>query len=125
MIVNPYAHADWNAIAPLLLVAGTGLLVLFLDLVTPRGSKRYVSLGTGIAGLIVAGVLGARGYGHNYAAFHGGFVLGGFSVVLRDVGTRKQAEPQFNRDASLHEEERNDAASRRYRRVFRTTPKIR
>lgn len=85
MIANPYAHADWSAIAPLLLVAGTALAVLFADLVARRGSKRYVSLGLGIAGLIVAGIVCARGYGHDYSAFHGGFVLGGFSVVFEEI----------------------------------------
>ena len=85
MIVNPYAHADWAAIAPLLLVAGTALLVLFADLVTPRGSKRYVSIAVGIAGLLVSAAFCARGYGSDYSAFHGGFVLGGFAVVFEEI----------------------------------------
>lgn len=85
MIVNPYAQADWNAVAPLLLVAGTALLVLFADLVTPRGSKRYISLAVGLAGLLVSGAVCARGYGQHYSAFHGGFVLGGFAVVFEEI----------------------------------------
>ncbi|MGZ3497320.1 MAG: NADH-quinone oxidoreductase subunit N [Vulcanimicrobiaceae bacterium] len=80
-----FTQADWNAVTPLFIVGVTGLVVLFADLLTKHGAKRYVSLVIGIAGLIVAGVVCAKGYGQNYSAFYGGFVLGGFTVVFEEI----------------------------------------
>ncbi|MGZ3530120.1 MAG: NADH-quinone oxidoreductase subunit N [Vulcanimicrobiaceae bacterium] len=80
-----FTQADWNAVTPLFIVGVTGLVVLFADLLTKQGAKRYVSLVIGIAGLIVASVVCAKGYGQNYSAFYGGFVLGGFTVVFEEI----------------------------------------
>ncbi|HEY8313250.1 MAG TPA: NADH-quinone oxidoreductase subunit N [Candidatus Baltobacteraceae bacterium] len=83
--MNVYTQADWNAVIPLFVVGVTALVVLFADLLAKHGAKRYVSLIIGIAGLVVAGALCARGYGHDYDAFGGGFVLGGFAVVFEEI----------------------------------------
>ncbi|MDQ2680879.1 MAG: NADH-quinone oxidoreductase subunit N [Candidatus Eremiobacteraeota bacterium] len=85
MIANVYGSADWQAVTPLFVVGITALIVLFADLLFPAGAKRYLSIGLGVLGLIVAGVLCARGYGHDYSAFGGGFILGGFSVVFEEI----------------------------------------
>ncbi|MDQ2872820.1 MAG: NADH-quinone oxidoreductase subunit N [Candidatus Eremiobacteraeota bacterium] len=85
MSLNIYTQADWNAIVPLFAVGITALVVLFADLLIPRGAKRYISIGIAIIGLVVSGVLAARGYGHDYDAFNGGFVLGGFAVVFEEI----------------------------------------
>src|SRR5579872_3352984 len=84
MISNPYTWADWNAVLPLFIVAGVAVLILFVDLVM-RKSNGWVSVLLGIAGLIAAGVFAAKSYGQAYDAFYGGFVLGGFAVVLQEI----------------------------------------
>lgn len=85
MIANPFTVQDWNAVAPLFIVGGVALVVLLADLIAPTHSKRYVSIGIGILGLIAAGVWAAESYGQHYNAFYGGFILGGFSVVFQEI----------------------------------------
>lgn len=85
MIANIYSSVDWQAVTPLFVVGITALVVLFADLLSPKGAKRSVSIGIGLIGLLAAGVLCARGYGHDYAAFGGGFILGGFTVVFEEI----------------------------------------
>ncbi|MBV9271883.1 MAG: NADH-quinone oxidoreductase subunit N [Candidatus Eremiobacteraeota bacterium] len=85
MLTNPYPLPDWQGVIPLFVVAVTALVVLFADLIAPKNAKREVAVGLGIAGLIVAAVLVARSYGVNHAAFIGGFVLGGFAVVMQEI----------------------------------------
>ena len=85
MLVNPYTQADWQGVIPLFVVGVTALIVLFADLLARKNAKREVSVGIGIAGLIVAGVLVARSYGIDHAAFGGGFILGGFAVVMQEI----------------------------------------
>ncbi|MDP9025095.1 MAG: NADH-quinone oxidoreductase subunit N, partial [Candidatus Eremiobacteraeota bacterium] len=46
---------------------------------------RYVAIAIGVAGLLIAAVLCARGYGVDYAAFGGAFMLGGFAVVFEEI----------------------------------------
>ena len=78
--------ADWNALAPLTIVAIAGLLVLLVDLVTPeQAAKRYGVIFLAVAGLVIAGVVDAGAYGHDYAAFGGAFIVGGFSVVFSEI----------------------------------------
>ena len=76
---------DWYALAPLFIVAVAGLAVLLADLLTPKHAHRYVAIVIAIAGLVAAGVVCARAYGHDYAAFGGGFIVGGFSVVFQEI----------------------------------------
>lgn len=86
MNLNIYTQADWNAVLPLFIVGGTALVVLLADLFSPKHANRYVSIVIGIAGLIGAGVYAATTYyapAHN--AFGGGFLLGGFSIVLQEI----------------------------------------
>lgn len=78
-------NADWAAIAPLSIVAATALVVLFTDLLARTHVKRYIAIVLGLVGVVVSAVVCAQGYGHDYAAFGGGFVLGGFSVVFQEI----------------------------------------
>ena len=79
------SNADWSAIAPLTILATTALVVLFADLLARTSVKRYVSIGIGLVGSLLAAYVAARGYGQSYAAFNGAFVLGGFTVVFEEV----------------------------------------
>lgn len=86
MIQNPFTTQDWIAVAPIFIVGGVALLVLLADLVARKHAKRYVSIGIAIAGLAAAGVYAGFSYfGPSYNAFGGGFILGGFSIVLEEV----------------------------------------
>ena len=77
--------ADWNSVAPLTIVAVTALVVLLADLLAPKNANRYVAIGIALVGLIVAAVDCAAAYGHDYAAFGGAFIVGGFSVVFEEI----------------------------------------
>lgn len=86
MNLNTYTQADWNAVLPLFITGGTALVVLLADLLARKHANRYVSIIIGIAGLIVAGVFAGKTYfapAHN--AFFGGFIAGGFAVVLQEI----------------------------------------
>lgn len=86
MIANPFTAQDWVAVAPLFIVGGVALIVLLADLAAPKHANRYVSIFIGIAGLIAAGVYAGSSYfGPSYDAFGGGFMLGGFSIVLEEI----------------------------------------
>lgn len=76
---------DYFALAPVGVVAVTALVILLADLLARTHAQRYVAIGIGIAGLLVAGATCARGYGFDYAAFGGAFVLGGFTVVFEEI----------------------------------------
>ncbi len=77
--------ADWLAVAPLTIVAITALLVLLGDLLAPKNVDRSLAIGIAIVGLIVAAYDCTLGYGHDYAAFGGAFIVGGFSVVFQEI----------------------------------------
>ncbi|HEY6234062.1 MAG TPA: NADH-quinone oxidoreductase subunit N [Candidatus Elarobacter sp.] len=79
--------ADYVALLPAFLVAVVPLLLLFVDLFF-RGQgamRRGVAAGIAIAGLVAAGVILAEQYPHDYAAFGGAFVQGGFSIVFSEI----------------------------------------
>ncbi len=79
--------ADYAALLPAFLVAIVPLLLLFVDLFF-RGkgpARRGVAVGIAILGLVAAGVIEARLYPHDYAAFGGAFVQGGFSIVFSEI----------------------------------------
>lgn len=82
---NPYTWADWNAVLPLFIVAGAAVVILLADLVM-RKANGWVSIVLGIAGLAAAGIVaGTNYYGPAHDAFDGGFVQGGFAIVLQEV----------------------------------------
>ena len=81
----PWGEADWNAILPMTIVALTPLLVIAADLLLPRSVRRGVVLLVAALGLIAAGIAAARGWGHPYAAFGGGFIAGGFTIVFQEI----------------------------------------
>ena len=84
-MIIPVTNADWYAVAPLTIVAVTALVVLLADLFAPKNVNRYVPIGIALAGLIVAAIDCAAAYGHDYAAFGGAFIVGGFSVVFQEI----------------------------------------
>jgi NADH-quinone oxidoreductase subunit N len=81
----PFTVADWSALEPIAAVAITGLLVLIVDLASRSHSRRYVSIVIGVLGSVVAGVLAAQQFGHDYNAFFGGFMVGGFTSVFEEI----------------------------------------
>ncbi|MDQ6925050.1 MAG: NADH-quinone oxidoreductase subunit N [Candidatus Eremiobacteraeota bacterium] len=79
--------ADYAAVLPAFVVAIVPLLLLFVDLFF-RGQgkvRRGVAVGIAIAGLAAAGVILAQQYPHDYAAFGGAFIQGGFSIVFSEI----------------------------------------
>ena len=82
-LLIPFGNADWAAVAPLTIVALSALVVILADLTLPRTLRRPAGIAIGIAGLAVAGIVALGGWGHPYSAFGGGFVRGGFAIVLR------------------------------------------
>lgn len=81
------SNADWDAIAPLTIVAVFALAVLLIDLIARRAANRYLSIGLGSIGVIVAGVDVVHSFASrvDYAAFGGAFMLGGFSNVFSAI----------------------------------------
>ena len=79
--------ADYAALLPAFVVATVPLLLLFADLFF-RGQgkvRRRVAVGIAIAGLVAAGAILAEQYPHDYAAFGGAFIQGGFSIVFSEI----------------------------------------
>jgi NADH-quinone oxidoreductase subunit N len=81
----PFTGADWSAILPVSVVAVAALAVLALDLFSGRRELRYLSIGIALLGVIAAGILAARQFGHNHDAFFGGFMTGGFATVFEEI----------------------------------------
>lgn len=87
MPANLPVAADYAALLPWFVVAVVPLAILFVDLFfrSAGALRRGVAVGLAIAGLVVAGVLAAEQYPHDYAAFGGAFVQGGFSIVFSEI----------------------------------------
>jgi NADH-quinone oxidoreductase subunit N len=81
----PFTTHDWQAIGPVSAVAVAALAVLVVDLFTVRQARRYVSIVIALIGILAGAYLAARQYGHNYDAFFGGFMAGGFATVFQEV----------------------------------------
>jgi NADH-quinone oxidoreductase subunit N len=79
--------ADYLALLPWFVVAISPLVILFVDLFFKDAGpvRRGVAVGLAIVGLVVAGALAAGQYPHEYAAFGGAFVQGGFSIVFSEI----------------------------------------
>ena len=85
MTVN-VTNADWNAIAPIIIVAVTGLIVLLADLLSPKNVSRLAAIAIGVIGLATAAVVAALPYkAAAYAAFGGAFVQSGFGIVFQII----------------------------------------
>ena len=80
-----FSNADWSAILPVSVVAVAALVVLLADLFAGRREQRYLSIGIALLGTIAAGILAARQFGHDYDAFFGGFMVGGFATVFQEI----------------------------------------
>jgi NADH-quinone oxidoreductase subunit N len=80
-----FTPTDAWALMPIFIVAATALVILIADLFERGHVRRYINVGLGIAGLIVAAVFEAQQYGHPYAAFSDAYVVGGFSVVFSEI----------------------------------------
>ena len=87
MLANLPIAADYLALLPWFVVAISPLLILFVDLFFKDAgpARRGVAVGLAIVGLVVAGALAAGQYPHEYAAFGGAFVQGGFSIVFSEI----------------------------------------
>jgi NADH-quinone oxidoreductase subunit N len=81
----PFTSADWSAILPIDVLATAALVVLIVDLIAAGHAHRYVSIGIGVIGAGAAGLVAARQFGHDYSAFFGGFVTGGFTTVFVEI----------------------------------------
>jgi NADH-quinone oxidoreductase subunit N len=81
------SNADYAALLPFTVVALAPLLILFVDLFYRESGpwRRVVAAGLAIVWLIVAGVLQGVQYPHDYSAFGGAFVQGGFSIVFSEI----------------------------------------
>jgi len=79
----PFGHADWSAILPVGIVAASALAILIADFFAGRNGQRYVSIVIGLLGTTAAGYFAAHQFGHNYDAFFGGFMVGGFATVFQ------------------------------------------
>jgi NADH-quinone oxidoreductase subunit N len=87
VLANLPIAADYLALLPWFVVAISPLLILFVDLFFKDAgpARRGVAVGLAIVGLVVAGALAAGQYPHEYAAFGGAFVQGGFSIVFSEI----------------------------------------
>jgi NADH-quinone oxidoreductase subunit N len=81
------ANADYLALLPASVVAIVPLLILFVDLFfrTGGGVRRAVAVGIAVVGLVAASLIEVSQYPHDYAAFGGAFVQGGFSIVFSEI----------------------------------------
>ena len=84
---NLPANADYAALVPAFVVAVVPLVILFLDLFfrANGAARRGVAVAIAVLGLLFAGFHEAARYPHDYAAFGGAFVQGGFSVVFSEI----------------------------------------
>jgi NADH-quinone oxidoreductase subunit N len=80
-----FTNADWNAIGPIDVLAAAGLVVLLADLFAGRRQWRYVSIVIGLLGVLIAAIVAGRQFGHEYDAFFGGFMTGGFATVFEEI----------------------------------------
>ncbi len=81
----PFGNADWVALVPTFIVALGALVVLLADLILPAGVRRPAGIALGILALVVAGAYALTGWHHPFAAFGGGFVNGGFTIVFEEI----------------------------------------
>jgi NADH-quinone oxidoreductase subunit N len=84
-VTPPFTHADWSAVLPVSVVAVTALVVLIADLFLTGHEQRYVFIGIALLGTIAAAAIAARQFGHEYDAFFGGFMMGGFATVFQEI----------------------------------------
>lgn len=84
---NLPSSADYAALLPFTIVALVPLLVLFVDLFFRVNGpvRRAVAVGIAIVGLIAASLVLVSQYPHDYAAFGGAFVQGGFSIAFSEI----------------------------------------
>ena len=75
---------DLRAIAPILALAVTALVLLVLDLLPPRERKDHLAL-VGLAGVLVSLVLTLRSWGADARAFHGMVILDGYALFFNLV----------------------------------------
>ncbi len=68
-------------VAPLLVVAGTAFLLLVLDLLPPRGTKRHLGV-VALAGVVAALLVTVVLWGREARAFSGMVVLDGFALFF-------------------------------------------
>jgi NADH-quinone oxidoreductase subunit N len=84
-MIVPFTNADWAALLPVEIVAAAALAVLVVDLFSGRRQLRYASISIGLLGTILAAIAAGQQFGHEYNAFFGGFLTGGFTTVFEEI----------------------------------------
>jgi NADH-quinone oxidoreductase subunit N len=84
-LVIPYTWADWIAVIPAFTIAAAALVVLIVDLLTPRPARRGAAIAVGIVGLVASGAIAAQQWGHPVVAFGSAFVTGGFTIAFEEI----------------------------------------
>jgi len=86
-----FGSHDWSGVAPIVLLALTGLLVLVLDLCIPTRVRRNAALAAAGLGTIVAGLTAGLHYhafqtaGSFAPVFGGAFSADGFAIVFEEI----------------------------------------
>ncbi len=83
--VNFPSALDFGALLPATIIAISALVALFFDLLVPAATRRTLAVVVAALGLLAAGIVLAQQYGHDYAAFDGAFIQGGFSTVFSEI----------------------------------------
>jgi NADH-quinone oxidoreductase subunit N len=80
----PAPPIELGALVPTLIVLGTGVLVLILDLVPPRQSKEHLG-GVALAGLVAALLASIAQWGHGARAFRDMVLLDDYALFLHVI----------------------------------------
>jgi NADH-quinone oxidoreductase subunit N len=81
----PLGAPDLFAMLPLLILAGSGVLALVLDVAVPKRDRRVTALAVGLIGTVAAAYFAVREYGMVEAVFGGTFTTGGFTSVIEAI----------------------------------------
>lgn len=81
----PFTSTDWSALLPLEILAVTGLAVIVSDFFGARSVNRYVAIVIALIGTLAGAIFAAKQYGHDYDAFFGGLMAGGFTTVFQEI----------------------------------------
>src|SRR5206468_10070435 len=75
---------DLRVVAPLLILGGTGLLLVVLDMLPPDDRKVHLAL-VGVLGVLVSLVVSYRLWGHDARAFRGMVLLDGYALFFNII----------------------------------------
>ena len=79
----PVPQIDWAVILPIIIVVGTGIVALILEIVRPKHNNNLI-VGISLAGLLVAGYFTAVQYGQPHLETMAGMILrDGFGLTMQ------------------------------------------